>query len=325
MKSLGDVRRSLPSSCFTISPLKSWGTLFRIVVSLAVCLFLESMTENIFILLPLWFLHGQVLVGLFVLGHDCGHQSFSPDRLTNKIIGHLAFSPLGNGLANWTLTHNHHHAHTQLRGQDVDWSKWLMTKEEFDSSGWRKNFSGKLGYTLPFGVFYWIWLNAILRGLRNTSREVRISNLIMWSVMLIIYGGLAGTLGLWGMFKYHGIPASIAMFTGYFLLTIQHANEETKWFSEKSWTGLRGQLESTFDVRFPRVLEWLWLDINIHVPHHVAPGIPWYNLRAARVALREHHQELYQERKFSKEELRWMIRTPLLKHDEKEAVYFLVK
>lgn len=325
MKSLGEVRQTIPWFCYQISPARSWVTVIRIVLCLAICLTLETRTHNILFLIPLWFLHGQVLVGLFVLGHDCGHQSFSKNRMINKTVGHLAFSPLGNGLANWTLTHNHHHAHTQLRGQDVDWSKWLMTKEEFSSSNWKKNFAGKLGYTLPFGVFFWIWLNAILRGLRNTTMEVRISNLLMWSVMLSIYGGLAWYSGLWGIFKYHGIPATIAMFTGYFLLTIQHANSETKWFNEKSWTGLRGQMESTFDVRFPRVLEWLWLDINIHIPHHVAPGIPWYNLREARLALLENHSELYQERRFTAAEWSWMIRTPLLQHDDKNAVYFLVK
>lgn len=231
-------------------------------------------------------------------------------------MGHLAFSPLGNGLINWTLTHNHHHAHTQLKGQDVDWSKWLMTKEEYQKATWSKNFAGKLGYQLPFGIFFWIWLNAIRRGLSNPSSSVKKSNFIMWSIMISLYAGLANTSGLWGMIKYHAIPASIAMFTGYFLLTIQHANEKSKWFLEKSWTPMRGQLESTFDVRFPRALEWLWLDINIHVPHHVAPGMPWYRLRAARLAILNDHREHYQERIFSMDELSWMLKTPHLFFDE---------
>ena len=316
MKTLAGIRRSLPDSCFTISPLRSWFTLFRILALLAVCLFLETKTQNVLLLIPLWFFHGQVLVGLFVLGHDCGHHSFSRNRRTNLIVGHIAFSPLGNGLVNWTVTHNHHHAHTQKKGQDVDWSKWLMTPEEFKRATWKENFAAKLGYLLPFGIFYWVWQNAILRGLRNTSPEVRLSNLLMWSIMLAVYGGLIYYSGLWGMLKYHAIPATIAMYTGYFLLTIQHANEETKWFTDKSWDPVRGQLEATFDVRFPRFLEWLWLDINIHVPHHVAPGIPWYNLRSARSALLRDHRELYQERKFSRKELAWMVRTPFLKKED---------
>ena len=325
MKNLADIRRSIPASAYEVLPLQSWMTFARILVLLSLSLWLETLTENILFLIPLWLFHGQVLVGLFVLGHDCGHNSFSKNKLTNLIMGHLAFSPLGNGLTSWTLTHNHHHAHTQLRGQDVDWSKWLMTKEEFQNSKWSGNFAGKFGYQLPFGIFFWIWLNAIRRGMNNPSLAVKKSNLIMWSIMISVYAGLAYNVGMWGMFKYHGIPASIAMFTGYFLLTIQHANEKSKWFLEKSWSPLRGQLESTFDVRFPRFFEWLWLDINIHVPHHVAPGMPWYQLRKARLALFSDHPEHYQERKFGVQELTWMMKTPHLAHDENESTYFLVK
>jgi omega-6 fatty acid desaturase (delta-12 desaturase) len=317
MKTLAGIRQSIPEPCYEIGPLKSWFTVARIFAFLALCLYLETRTSNLFLLIPLWFFHGQVLVGLFVLGHDCGHNTFSKNKMMNLIMGHVAFSPLGNGLVNWTVTHNHHHAHTQLRGQDVDWSKWLMTEEEFKRATWRNNFSGKLGYALPFGVFFWIWLNAITRGFRNTSSRVRISNLIMWSVMILVYGSLAWFTGFSGMMKYHGIPATIAMFTGYFLLTIQHANEKSKWFDESSWTPVRGQMESTFDVRFPRFFEWLWLDINIHVPHHVSAAIPWYELRKAGRELKKDHPELYQERQFSFDEISWMIRTPMVSEKNK--------
>ncbi len=322
MKNLGDVRRSIPASSFKISFAKSWFTLARILAFLSVCLYLESTTSSLLYLIPLWFFHGQILVGLFVLGHDCGHNSFSKNRIMNQIVGHAAFSPLGNGLANWTATHNHHHSNTQLRGQDVDWSKWLMTKEEFQNSTWKKNFAGKLGYLLPFGIFFWIWLNAIVRGLKNKSPEIMRSNLIMWTTMLGIYASLWVFTGFSGMMKYHAIPATIAMVSGYFLLTIQHANESSKWFETESWTPLRCQLEATFDVRFPRFFEWLWLDINIHVPHHVAPGMPWYGLREARLALLRDHAELYQERKFGKKEWAWMIKTPFLKKEN--STYFFV-
>lgn len=325
MKTLSGIRQSIPESCYEISPVKGWLTIFRILCLLGLCIYLETLTNNLLILFPLWLFHGQVLVGLFVLGHDCGHHSFSRNRMMNLIMGHLAFSPLGNGLVSWTGTHNHHHANTQLRGQDVDWSKWLMTKEEFKNSTWKKNFAGKIGYALPFGIFFWIWLNAISRGLKNTSTHVRISNLIMWSVMLGLYAALGWFTGVSGMFKYHGIPASIAMFTGYFLLTIQHANEKSRWFEKSSWNPVRGQMESTFDVRFPRFLEWLWLDINIHIPHHISPAIPWYELRNARIKLRTNHPELYQERNFGMKEISWMIRTPHLVHDVDSASYFLEK
>lgn len=329
---LAEIRQCLPKSSFAPIAYKSWFTLLRIILCLSLFIYLETKTENILWLLPLWFLHGQVLVGLFVLGHDCGHYTFSKNKKINLLIGYLSMSPLGNGLFTWKLTHDHHHAHTQKRGQEVDWSKRLLTEEEFRKTTWQKNFVTRFGYLLPFGIFYWVGFNAIYRGIKKReilnreltdqqSRSVLISNLVMILVMVVLYGVLAYLTGFWGMFKYHGIPATVAMMTGYYLLIIQHANPDSIWYEEKSWTSTLGQLASTFDVRFPRFFEWLWLDINIHVPHHVAPNIPWYHLREARKALLKHYPELYQERKFSVREVKWMLRTPFLKHTPEPGFY----
>lgn len=69
---------------------------------------------------------------------------------------------------------------------------------------------------------------------------------------------------------------------------------------------------STFNVRFPRWIEALWLDINIHLPHHLAPKIPWYHLRRAAEAIRAAEPDYYQERRFSLRYLRASWARPLL-------------
>ena len=83
-----------------------------------------------------------------------------------------------------------HHVHTQIRGEDVDWSSHLVTPEEYASLTWRNDFAIKLGYALPFGVFWWIMWNAIQRGARvepmlkprifaKNKAALRASNLLM--------------------------------------------------------------------------------------------------------------------------------------------------
>lgn len=49
---------------------------------------------------------------LFVIGHDCGHRSFSKNKLLEDIVGTLAFMPLIYPFEPWRIKHNHHHAHT---------------------------------------------------------------------------------------------------------------------------------------------------------------------------------------------------------------------
>ena len=102
-------------------------------------------------------------------------------------------------------------------------------------------------------------------------------------------------------------------------ITVQHANRHTLAYSKEGWTPLRGQLVSTFDVRFPRILEWLWLDITIHIPHHIAPAMPWYNLRKASTAVQTAFPQYYQTQKFSLWHLEWFAKTPFL-HEVKVTV-----
>jgi fatty acid desaturase len=49
---------------------------------------------------------------MFVVGHDCGHRSFSKNRLLEDIVGTLMFMPLIYPFEPWRIKHNHHHAHT---------------------------------------------------------------------------------------------------------------------------------------------------------------------------------------------------------------------
>ena len=49
---------------------------------------------------------------MFVIGHDCGHRSFSKNKLVEDIVGTLMFMPLIYPFEPWRIKHNHHHAHT---------------------------------------------------------------------------------------------------------------------------------------------------------------------------------------------------------------------
>jgi len=48
----------------------------------------------------------------FIIGHDCGHRSFSENKLLGDIVGTLAFMPLVYPFEPWRIKHNQHHAHT---------------------------------------------------------------------------------------------------------------------------------------------------------------------------------------------------------------------
>jgi acyl-lipid omega-6 desaturase (Delta-12 desaturase) len=50
---------------------------------------------------------------------------------------------------------------------------------------------------------------------------------------------------------------------------------------------------------YPRWVEFLCHDINVHVPHHISTAIPSYRLRQAHAIVKENWGEYIKERKFT--------------------------
>ncbi|RVW97585.1 Retrovirus-related Pol polyprotein from transposon TNT 1-94 [Vitis vinifera] len=53
------------------------------------------------------------------------------------------------------------------------------------------------------------------------------------------------------------------------------------------WNAAQAQLNGTVHCDYPRWIEILCHYINVHIPHHISPRIPSYNLRAAHQSLQE--------------------------------------
>src|SRR5439155_10236142 len=134
----------------------------------------------------------------FLIGHDCGHGSFSSRRSVNHVVGWICMAPLANSFETWRVTHERHHAFTQLRGHDVDWAGFLVTREEYESHP-RPPLVTRIGYALPCGIFVWIAWNTVRRAfmmhrmfasgrLAQERRRLTRSNATMAIVLAAIYG-----------------------------------------------------------------------------------------------------------------------------------------
>ncbi len=341
--SLAELRRMVPLRLRTPNVTASWRALSRVLAMAGICLGLLGLMDldggaallwQAPALAAVWIFYGWVLVGLFALGHDCGHGSFSNRKWINTLIGHLCMSPLGNSLVAWQIAHDHHHRHTQLQGQEVDWSANLRTRAQMRSPSAGNPLLLRLGYRLPCGMVVWIVSNTLRRAFnlrsmmtsvewRAWKKPLRRSKLSMYLSVVLIYGGLWLSAGFWDMLKYHGVPAAIAMLTGSFIITIQHANSRSLVYTADGWDPARSQMASTFDVRFPKWVEYLWCNINIHIPHHVAPEIPWYHLPESARILSAALPGKYMESRFGVEHLKFFWQTPFLEPVEGKGYFIL--
>lgn len=87
---LGQIIKSMPSDVFELNPLRAWGAVVTSIVSMAAALYLISISP--WYLLPFaWALAGTAFTGFFVVGHDCGHRSFSKNKLL-EVCGRKTFN-----------------------------------------------------------------------------------------------------------------------------------------------------------------------------------------------------------------------------------------
>jgi omega-6 fatty acid desaturase (delta-12 desaturase) len=80
---------------------------------------------------------------------------------------------------------------------------------------------------------------------------------------------------------------------------VHHTAPDISFKEPEEWNEVQAQLSGTVHCDYPRWIEFLCHDINVHVPHHLSTAIPWYNLRLAHSSLKENWQDHLYETKFS--------------------------
>lgn len=297
---LRDILDTLPRSVYDINPVKAWSKVFLSVVAVVACYALLAIAPW-YLLLPLWFLTGTALTGFFVIGHDCGHRSFSRKNWVNNLVGHLAFLPLFYPFHAWRLLHNHHHRYTNNLDEDNAWTPF--TTELYDSCPrWIQ-----VIYGMARGRLW--WLASIIHQIKfhfnwfqfegKKREQVRFSALFVIIAAAIAFPTMFYYLGAWGVVKFWLMPWLGYHFWMSTFTLVHHTVPEIPFQRNEEWNEAVSQLSGTVHCDYPAWVEVLCHDINVHVPHHLSTAIPSYNLRAAYASIKENWGDYLYETKFS--------------------------
>ncbi|KAF5946933.1 hypothetical protein HYC85_017161 [Camellia sinensis] len=275
---LKDIVATLPKKVFEIDDVKAWKSVLISVTSYALGLFMIS--KAAWYLLPLaWAWTGDCNHR----GHDCAHKSFSKNKLVEDIVGTLAFLPLIYPYEPWRFKHDQHHAKTNMLSEDTAWHP--VWREEFDSSPVLRN-AIVYGYG-PLRPWMLMWHFDVKKFRPNEVKRVKISLACVIAFMaigwpLIIYKtGIMGWIKFWLMpwLGYHFWMSTFTM--------VHHTAPHIPFKYSDEWNAAQAQLNGTVHCDYPRWIEILCHHINVHIPHHISPRIPSYNLLAAHQSLRE--------------------------------------
>lgn len=235
---------------------------------------------------------GGLVVRLFIIQHDCGHQSFLPTRRANDFVGRCMslFTLTPYGL--WRREHAIHHANSgnlDRRGVgDID----TLTVSEYRALGPLR----RLGYRIYrhplflFGVgipLYFLVLQRLpwFHGL--PARDSWKSVLALDAALVVVFGALSLVVDPLHLAMV-GVPVVImASAAGGWLFFVQHQFEGTYWARNGSWDFQTAAVLGSSYYELPALLNWFTGNIGLHHIHHLNGTIPNYRLQECAAAIPE--------------------------------------
>lgn len=225
------------------------------------------------------------LVRIFIIQHDCGHNSFFKLRRANTIVGTLCGVFTMVPYKHWRKSHAIHHAHhAELEERGIG-DVWTMTVDEYMQAGWWK----RAGYRIfrhplfLFGIAPTISF-VVLERLPLAAQKSRHGGekaSVWWTNAAILGTAIIASV-LIGLNTFIAIQLpviAIASSAGVWMFYVQHQFERTYWEHTPEWDYTLAAMQGSSYYQLPRVLQWFTGNIGFHHIHHLSPRIPNYNLQ----------------------------------------------
>ncbi|KAK7339894.1 hypothetical protein VNO77_20580 [Canavalia gladiata] len=304
---LADIRAAIPKHCWVKDPWKSMSYVVRDVIAVFGLAAAAACLNNSLVWPLYWAAQGTMFWALFVLGHDCGHGSFSNNPKLNSVVGHLLHSSILVPYHGWRISHRTHH---QNHGHVENDESWQPLPEKLFRS--LDNVTRMLRFTAPFPLLaYPVYLWSRSPGKTGShfdpssdlfnpnERKDVITSTACWAAMMALLVGLGFVMGPIQLLKLYGVPYVIFVMWLDLVTYLHHHGHEDKlpWYRGKEWSYLRGGL-TTLDRDYGWINN-IHHDIGTHVIHHLFPQIPHYHLVEATEAAKPVFGKYYREPKKS--------------------------
>ncbi|MCB8750943.1 DUF3474 domain-containing protein [Planktothrix agardhii] len=288
---LQDIRAAIPAQCFEPSVWKSLSYFF-IDISIIAGLYFIAYKLDSWLFFPIfWVMQGTMFWALFVVGHDCGHGSFSKIKWLNNLIGHLSHIPILVPYHGWRISHRTHHANTGNIDTDESWHP--VTESKFNQMVWYEKL---LPFYIPL-VAYPVYLFRSSSPLRKGSHFLPSSPMFKksekWDVitstsLMIVMVGFLGFITYqfgWLFFlKYYFMPYFVFVMWLDLVTYLHHTEADIPWYRGEDWYFLKGAL-STIDRDYG-FINPIHHNIGTHVAHHIFLNMPHYHLKTATEAIK---------------------------------------
>lgn len=245
-------------------------------------------------------LNGLAIGLLYVIGHDCVHQSYFRTSLMNKVFGRLTFIPCAHSFTQWEIVHNrNHHGKTNYKGVDYVWSP--MDVDEYRAASPLRRALERLYRSALGPMPYYLLEFWAKRLVIPATKEMRADWKRHLPDSLFVIGTLSATiLGALALGKALQPDRSLVVIALLGLIVpyltwnylvglstyLHHTHPGVHWFADASrWSFYRGVIRGTTHSVFPTWIGLLFANAMEHTAHHALTAIPVYKLPDAEKKL----------------------------------------
>ncbi|KAI9244773.1 delta-12-fatty acid desaturase [Sporodiniella umbellata] len=288
--SIKEIRRTIPSHCFQRNTLKSFLYGYAAIhIKLA-----DSTTLRIALWCIYWVAQGIVATGVWQIGHECGHQAFSPSKTINHGVGFFVHTFLLVPYHSWRFSHSKHHKFSGLMSKYN--SVTPLTRDEIGLPSRDKDHEADGPHSIleesPIVALYNIvfyllfaWPCYLFTGNRNQRSSG-------WVSHFNPYGEIFRKSQFWYVMASNFVKLYVIPYlhvNSWFLLVtyLNHTDHKVPLYRDNVWNFQRGAA-LTIDRSFGSILNHFQHHVaDTHVVHHFFPTIPHYHAKEATMYIKK--------------------------------------
>ncbi|KAI0726950.1 fatty acid desaturase-domain-containing protein [Fomitopsis betulina] len=263
-----------------------------------------------------WFWQSIAFMGIWTLGHECGHDALSPNPRVNAVLGMALHTFILTPYWAWRATHRSHHKGTNNLHRDETYHPQmreeygLPSEEKATALDYREMVEETPLYTLRKMVLrqflgFQLYLIHNRKGnpkyppgtshykpgsklFRDEERHLIVVSDVLIFCMLVLLGFWMYTAGAGTVWRIYFVPWLWAHNWIVTVTYLQHSDPTIPYYRVRAlWTFLRGALATVDRPVFGWVGRFFWHGIaHDHVAHHFFVGVPFYNLPEVTEAIK---------------------------------------
>jgi omega-6 fatty acid desaturase (delta-12 desaturase) len=221
------------------------------------------------------------VIRIFIIFHDCCHQSFFKSRKANDILGTISGIITLFPYEQWKRSHSIHHATSSNLNKRGTGDIWILTVEEYVAAPLSLRLKYRL-YRNPLVMFglgpLYLFFITNRFNRKDARKKERINTYVTNVSILALYTLLCLVIG-WQAFLLIQLPILfVSGMLGIWLFYVQHQFEDSYFEDEEKWDYVKAAIDGSSYYKLPKILQWVTGSIGFHHVHHLSPKVPNYHL-----------------------------------------------